>query len=98
MAVSIIENWSEISGTVVSVTPSLELGGFESVEIAVEDVKDVPGFPNLLTDAAGKNLMVLMPADLVSRLAIHAGQRITCRVRRGGPDKVFVNIEHVDVS
>ncbi len=97
MSVQIIENWSDITGKVRACEPSPNVAGFMAVEIAVEQVKAVEGFANLLGQAVGTNLMVLVPDELVKALAITAGDMITCRVRRANLERSFVHRNYVSV-
>jgi hypothetical protein len=94
MEVQIVENWSEIAGTVRSLSAS-NVAGFMEVEISVDQVNPVSGFANLLQDAAGKNLMVLIPDELVKSLAIASGNIVVCRVRRANLNRIFVHREHI---
>jgi hypothetical protein len=97
MRVQIVENWSDITGSVHSCNPSEAVAGFTEVIVAVERVSPVAEFPNLLTDRAGGRLTVLMPGELVLSLGVAPRKRLSCRVRRAGRDRVFVHREHVAV-
>ena len=97
MSVQIIENWSDVTGTVRSCRPSPSIAGFVEVEIAVEQVNAVEGFANLLEHTAGKNLVVLVPEELVKSLNITRGDRIACRVRRATLDRAFVHRNYISV-
>lgn len=97
MSVQIIENWSDVTGTVRSCQPSPDVAGFVAVEIAGEQVNPVEGFANLLEYAAGKNLVVLVPEELVKSLAITPGNVIACRVRRANLNRAFVHRNHISV-
>ena len=98
MAVQIIENWSKIIGIVQSLQPSTEVDEFLAVEVEVQSVQPVEGFPNLLDDAIGKNLVIHMPKTLAEELGITAFDRIECRVRQAGPNRYFVHREYVTVT
>lgn len=93
----IIENWSDISGTVLSLQPSPSVSGFIEVELQVEKVNPVEGFANLLGDWEGKPLVVLIPEELVRSLDIRPGNAIECRVRRANLDRSFVHRNHISV-
>ena len=80
--VSIIENWSDVKGTVLSTRQSIAQKRFYEVEVAVENVIDVQSYANLLKEVTGKVVTVFIHQDLVERLEIAEGIRITCRVRR----------------
>jgi hypothetical protein len=99
--VQIIENWADILGVVQVVETFSELDGFDKVIMLVERVDAVEGYPNLLAtyleEVGEPRLFVLMPVDVVVEYAIDAGALLECRVRRAGPDRVFVNREYVKV-
>lgn len=98
MNVSIIENWTEIGGVVSTTAPSAERPSFISLLVDVEWTKPVEGFANLLGDSAGKRLTILAPADLVMKLNVRPGDRLTGRVRQGGPRKIFVHQQHITIG
>jgi hypothetical protein len=93
----IIENWSDIKGIVRSLRPSPTVSGFVEVELLVNKVNPVEGFANLLSDAEGKSLVVLIPEELVKSLHIDPGDVIECRVRRANLDRSFVHRNHISV-
>ena len=93
----IIENWSDINGTVRSSLQPPHIDGFIEVEILVEKVDSVEGFANLLEQMEGKSLFVLVPEELVRSLDIAPGDTIECRVRRAGLDQSFVHRNRISV-
>jgi hypothetical protein len=92
--VQIIENWSDISGKVRFYTLSSEVEGFAAVTINVENVRDVPGYANLLSTVAGTEITILVPQTLATQQKIASGTQIDCRVRRGGPNRIFIHPDH----
>jgi len=101
MAVSMIENWSNILGLVQSVGEYEELHGFDCVVMLVEQVEPVEGFPDLvatyLAEEDEPRLSVLMPAEVVTEFEITEGVLVECRVRRAGPDRVFLHRDYLIV-
>jgi hypothetical protein len=101
MSVSMIENWAFIQGLVQAVSESQDLAGFDLVDVLVENVEPVEGYPDLirtyLDEEDEPRLPVLMPAELVVEYAIETGVLLECRVRRAGLDRVFVHREYVTV-
>jgi hypothetical protein len=98
MAVQIIENWSRITGIVQSLQPSTELDEFMVVDVEVQSVEPVEGFPNLLKEAFGKILAIHVPETLVVEAGIKVFDHIECRVRMAGFNRVFVHREYVQVT
>lgn len=97
-SVQIVENWSDITGEVRSYQPSPDVTGFMAVELDVEKVSPVEGFPNLLEHLKGKSLVVFMPEELVKPLNINLGDTIACRVRRAALDRVFVHWDYLSLQ
>jgi hypothetical protein len=101
MSVSMIENWAIIQGLVQAISESRELDGFDLVDVLVENVETVEGYPNLvksyLDEANEPRLPVLMPVETVVDYHIEVGVIVECRVRRAGLDRVFVHREYVSV-
>lgn len=91
----IVENWADVTGTVRAVEPARDRAGFQRVEIAVERIGDVAGFPNLVGKGAPGTLAVLFPDQIARRSGIVAGAKISCRVRLGGRRSMFVHPDHV---
>jgi hypothetical protein len=98
MQVQILENWSEISGTVRSREPSPDMPNFARVTIAVKQVTPVAGVANMLERVDGTDIVVHVPRELVASLSIAPGDVIRCRVRRAAHNRMFVHGEHVSVE
>ncbi len=58
MTTSIVENWAVVLGQVLTIGPSDEPQGFDIVEIKVDEIHEVEGYPNLvaLTSKMKSNL------------------------------------------
>ena len=97
MPVQIVENWSDIRGTIIRSKPSKELEDFHIVNIDVEEVQAVEGYPNLLEDSVGQIIPVYIPDELVHSYQLETGMVIFWRVRRASLKKNFVHTKHLDV-
>jgi hypothetical protein len=101
----IIENWADISGTVISVQPAEDRQDYTVVVVQVDGVEAVPAspgagtayFPNLLADAQGSSMSVLFPNSVVQQHGVRAGVRITCRIRKI-PGGAFVHPDHIVIT
>lgn len=96
--VQIIENWSLLKGTIVSVVPAPGLEAFQMLELDVSSVDGVEDFPNLLSDSAGHRLRVFLPHQLAEELRVSPGQQVCCRVRRAGLDRIFAHPDQFAVE
>jgi hypothetical protein len=94
MQVQMVENWSQIEGELRSWDPRSDVAGFGIAEILVDRVEAVSHFPNLLHDAGGRVLRVLVPSESATAVAPAAGLRVSSRVRRGGPDRIYAHPDH----
>jgi len=92
------ENWTDVRGTVVGVSGSTKRPLFAEVSILVDEARPVSGFENFLGNAAGRTVVVNVPADTVRALPMNEGVKIRCRVRRGrGPNDLFAKAGSVAV-
>jgi hypothetical protein len=96
--VPIVQNWADIEGNIDDVRPSEHLPDFVTARIAVKRVNAVQGMPNLFAGTSGTTLEVNIPADLVRKNALHKGQVISLRVRKGGPDNAFAHPDSLRVQ
>ena len=101
MSVQMVENWARILGAVQQVENFSELDDFDQVTILVEQVESVENSPNLVSTYLQEEdeplLPVLMPVQVISEYSITVGVVVECRVRRAGPDRVFVRRDTVVV-
>jgi hypothetical protein len=91
--VQIIENWAVITGTVCAVEPCDKGVQYRTVVLDVETVTDVRGFPNLLSDAAGKTVPVIVSGTALDRAGIHIGARVQTKARKTTPFEVLASTE-----
>jgi len=98
VSVSMMPNWSNIRGLVRSVRPSPDIAGFSEVELSVENVSPVQGFANLLADAQGASLVVLVPTEVAQALGIVSSDVIEACVRRAGLRRAYVHREEISVQ
>ncbi len=98
MSVAMVPNWSLIHGTALAVSPAPGYDNFAAVQVKVQGVEPVAGFANLLDDASGRELSVLMPQNQAQRLGVAPGAVIRARVRRAGIDRVFAHPDEVTVE
>lgn len=92
--VSVVENWTDMEGIVLSFKQSEAFPKFLKVELKIEKTRDVRGFPNLLGNTKGKTLSIYVPVDLATKLQLETGIRISFRAR-GGMREVFA---HPDIA
>ncbi len=86
-----IENWAELSGTVRDVRPRPGVPQMSEMVLAVDEARDVEGYPNLLTEAPGGELAVAVESDRLG--GIEPGSRVRVRAQRAGPATVVSHPE-----
>ena len=102
--VQIAENWSRIRGRVEAWQPPRKAGDPGTLTIVVERVDDVASpdgsrHRNLLADAAGTTVHVMVPASAATRVQPRKGSTAVVDVRRGrSPDRVFAHPEHITLT
>jgi hypothetical protein len=98
-----IENWSRVTGRVVSWAPPAGDDQPGELVIDVERVEPVAReggrtWPNRLEQAAGQRLRVRIPPSAAATLKARAGDAVSVNVRRGrDASVVFANPEAIDL-
>jgi hypothetical protein len=85
--VQAIENWAELHGRLVAVQDDQSRPGHKLASIEVRTVQTVPPYPNLLQEATGKTIEVVLPDDVARSLQL--GSNLRCRARRSSPTIVY---------
>ncbi len=96
--VAIVENWTMVTGRVLGVEDAPGLPEFAAVELDVEGVEPIEGFPDLLNVGPGSGLTVLVRRETARRLGVVAGERVSIRTRRGGRSRFFAHPDGVVVQ
>jgi hypothetical protein len=100
----IAENWSRIRGRVEAWQPPRKAGDPGTLTIVVDQVDDVTSpdgshHRNLLANATGTTVHVLVPASVAERVDARRGLTAEVEVRRGkSPDRVFAHPDHITLS
>ena len=71
----VVENWAQVSGTVRDVSAHPTLAAYAVVNLDVESVADIAGYPNLFREAAGQTLAVSVPREGAVALGIAPASR-----------------------
>jgi len=102
--VQIAENWSRIRGRIEAWQPPRSEGEAGTLTIVVADVEDVVSrdgarHRNLLADAAGTTMRVIVPADAAKHVNAATGATAVLDVRRGhSSDRVFAHPDRIRVT
>jgi hypothetical protein len=103
-SVPIVENWSRIRGRVEAWQPPRKPGDAGTLTIAVQRVEDLRApdgsrHRNLLADAAGTTVQVMVPASAAEGMKPRKGSTAIIEVRRGrSPGRVFAHPEGIMLS
>lgn len=85
--VQVIENRTDVDGRVVMVQQDAARSTQRLVTIEIEAANAVGSFPNLFVGSTGKQVEVVLPKDLTTKLKV--GDAVQCRIRRAGPNMVI---------
>jgi hypothetical protein len=85
--VQVIENWAELDGRLLAMQDDESRPGHKRVSLEVRAVRPVAPYPNLLQEAAGKTIEVILPDDVARSLEL--GSDLRCRARKSGPMTVY---------
>jgi hypothetical protein len=95
--VAIVENWSDLSGTVREVATA-DAGGLASVVLDVDKVAAVAGYKNLLDEVADTTVRISVRDDALRRTELKPGDHVVCRTRTAGPGRLFAHPDHPEVT
>ncbi len=87
--VQIVENWTDVVGTVRAITTRDDVMNDATLWLVVDAVHDVEGSPNLLAATPGELLEVATPRASLDDAGVVSGTQVKARVRRAGPGRVF---------
>jgi hypothetical protein len=88
--VNIIENWSGIEGTVISMDENDELPNYYVVEVQLQTSSDVVPFPNLARADVGKHIHINIKKNELEKYNIKLGANIICTVRKSLKQAYFM--------
>ena len=88
--VSIIENRSFISGTIVSATEEADARGFVEIVFQLAGALNFEGYPNLAKDDEGKEIRVRMQKAYLERSGMKKGETAEFPVRKAFGQIYFV--------
>ena len=87
----VIENWATINGRVKDLQVHPALAGYACVRVEVSGVSPVGGYANLFAWAVGQTIAVNVPAQCQGKRLPGPGEAVSWRVRKGGPEAVFID-------
>ena len=87
--VQVVENRSHVRGRVMNVAPHPTMDGYAVVDLALSDVAPVSGYANLFGQETGKVVSVNVPLEEARSHGLTAGDELSARIRRAGPQAVF---------
>lgn len=89
----VIENWVDVTGRLIAVSPHPHLKGYVSASLDVSDVKAVPGFSNLFESAKGQIINVNVPVAVIPKTESLNNRKVSWRIRKDGPSSNFLAFE-----
>jgi len=88
--VSIIENRSLVSGTIISVAEEADARGFTDVIFKLAGAGDLAGYPNLAKEDEGKEIRLRMQKAYLERSGMKKGDTAELTVRKAFGQIYFV--------
>lgn len=86
--VAIVENWALIIGTVMGIAQAGMAPDTAGLEVRIERIEPVQGYPMLLTQKPGERITISVPDDKIGDGMLNGP--IEVKVRRGrDPSRVF---------
>jgi hypothetical protein len=88
--VQVVENWSDVEGTVEDLAPFTPNPSIYVVKIRVKAVAAVPTFPNFIVRKQGSEIAVRITKDAVDHSRIRVGDLIRLRLQQTGLNSFLV--------
>lgn len=88
--VQVIENWTCVTGTVVSVSPEPGDGRLH-LKLRIERKEAVKGYPELLHSSPGEIVDIALPPSIKDENALHTGETVTLQVKITRGPKLFAH-------
>jgi hypothetical protein len=88
--VQAVENWTCVTGKVLSVTPG-EGDGRLHMQLRIDHTRSVEKFPDLMKSGPGDVVAIALPLSLQDPKALHTGDTITLTVRLARGPKLFAH-------
>lgn len=86
--VQVVENRALLDGRVCDIREDPLRPDHKLTVLEVDSVHSVAPFPNLLTEAQGRQVEVVMASEQAN--ALKQGDAVRCSARRSGPATIFV--------
>lgn len=93
VSVQVVENWVDVRGQLLDWRASESVAGHVELDIEVESLAPVEGFPNLFEGREGETITVLARESLLDAEELAPGAEVECRIRRAGPAGAYVHPE-----
>jgi hypothetical protein len=87
----IIENWSEVSGTITSIQKSQKIEAYLELGVNIHAIKDIKGFKNLLVDFKAKSLTIFVRESKVPNIKSLLNKRVQFLVRKANLTSYFMD-------
>ena len=87
--VNIVENWTELSGTIKSMEPDGSLTGFLRMILQIERTSPVKNFPDLVKARPNEEITVKIKKSEAEKLKLETGDNIKGIIRAAGLNNYF---------
>ncbi|MEP7322877.1 MAG: hypothetical protein ABI761_13200 [Saprospiraceae bacterium] len=91
LMVTIIENWSKITGIVRGESPHPKITGFIQLKVTLEKSQAVKEFPNLALSDSGKEILVNIPVEFPMKFK--KGDKFQSTVRKVFGQEYFIKMK-----
>lgn len=98
MSVQIVENWVDVRGRLVDWRASEDVSDHLVLEIDVESVEPVAGYPNMFEGREGETIEVLARESVFEGDELRRGAPVECRVRKATLSRSYAHPERCRVE
>jgi hypothetical protein len=94
----VVENWAELQGDVLEYIPDPNLPNHTISRIKVRTIRAIEGYPNLFQSSVGQVLEIKLPVPKQSRDLPPVSNAVVWRIRRGGPQSIFIHPDDLNTA
>lgn len=92
-----VENWTEITGKIISIMPEPTLENYHRINVKVDSKRAHGDFPDLLKLSPANEVVIQLESSIATILQLKAGNKISGLVRAEGLGRYFFQHDHIKI-
>ena len=95
--VNIVENWTDLSGTIKTIEPDESLTGFFRMNLQIEKISPVKNFPNLVTASTNEEITIKIKKTEAEKIKLKKGDKIKGIIKAAGLNNYFFKQDTIKI-